>query len=114
MVAWREQAAALLAPDAPLGEAQLERLHQSPARVQVLRAIVPGDLLRTRKMVYAVPEAVRPEVEGFLQTRQPSMIRDLAAADPARAPAQAGEVQELASHKRWCAAAPEPRQPERD
>ena len=101
-------------PAAPLGEAQLERLHQSPARVQVLRAIVPGDLLRTRKMVYAVPEAVRPEVEDFLQTRQPSMIRDLATAAPARAPAQAGEVRDLASYKRWCAAAPpEPRQLER-
>ena len=62
----------------------------------------------------AVPEAVRPEVEGFLQTRQPSMIRDLATAAPARAPAQAGEVRDLASYKRWCAAAPpEPRQLER-
>ena len=101
-------------PAAPLGEAQRDQLHASPARVQVLRAIVPGDLLRTRKMVYAVPEAVRPEVEGFLQTRQPSMIRDLATAAPARAPAQAGEVRDLASYKRWCAAAPpEPRQLER-
>ena len=36
-------------PAAPLGEAQLERLHASPARVLVLRAVVPGDLLQANR-----------------------------------------------------------------
>ena len=34
---------------APLGEAQLDRLHASPARVLVLGAIVPGDLLQANR-----------------------------------------------------------------
>ena len=36
-------------PAAPLGEAQLDRLHASPARVLVLGAVVPGDLLQANR-----------------------------------------------------------------